>query len=46
MKKNHPVKIDQEEAIYERCAGIDEDPKRPTQLTSFVGRLLMMYTKK
>ena len=23
MKKNHPAKIDQDEAIYERCAGID-----------------------
>ena len=28
MNKNHPEKIDQEEAIYERCAGID------VQLTS------------
>jgi transposase len=27
MNKNHPVKIDQEEAIYERCAGIDVHKK-------------------
>jgi transposase len=27
MKKNHPSKIDQEESIYERCAGIDVHKK-------------------
>jgi transposase len=27
MKKNHPSKIDQEENIYERCAGIDVHKK-------------------
>jgi len=27
MKKNHPSKIDQEEVIYERCAGIDVHKK-------------------
>ena len=27
MKKNHPSKIDQEEIIYERCAGIDVHKK-------------------
>jgi hypothetical protein len=27
MKKNHSSKIDQEESIYERCAGIDVHKK-------------------
>jgi len=30
MKKNHPSKIDQEEIIYERCAGIDVHKKMIT----------------
>ena len=37
MKKEHPSKIDQEESIYERCAGIDVH-KRMIMVCLRIGR--------